>query len=107
METVTIMTALSCFGNIDEEVEIALREHMIRRITERITALKKERDGWERKYGTSYERYAEMTATDKATVDRLNVEHPTWEADLMNRGFCVEELTLWRKRLDDVRFLNH
>ena len=96
-----IEKTLAYFGKPEDEFRIALHEHLIKRIVEKIGSLKEEIKILEEKIAIPYETFVEKIATDKQFVDKLNKENPMWEADLINWEVYLEEIEAWKQRLED------
>ena len=97
-----VEATLAYFGKPEDDFRIALHEHLIKRIIDKIGSLKEEINLWQENMVIPYEIFVEKIATDKQFVDKLNRENPMWEADLINWEFCLEKLNAWKQRLEDA-----
>ncbi|MFB0546585.1 MAG: hypothetical protein ACETWB_06720 [Anaerolineae bacterium] len=90
--------------NLQETVDALLREQAIERANRRIVELRQKMQGWEEKYGCSYDLFVYRTATDEEYVAQLNASTDTaqWEADLLTWEFYAQELREWYQRLQNA-----
>jgi len=89
---------------LQESVDEALRRYALEKVQTRILELEQVVQGWEEKYGCSYDLFAYRTATDEEYVKQLDSRPAAqqWEGDLISWEFDVKELREWRRRLQHL-----
>lgn len=96
------LETLHSLGDVNEEVEAAIRRHTVERISDKIASLRTEDRQWEEKYGCSYEVFREKTSSDPDFVERLHREQPTWELDAAHWEFCHKGVQDWTQELQRI-----
>ena len=93
---------LAELGDVDREVNEAVRRYAWERVGERIAKIQRAIREFEAEYGMPYEKFYAQITTDEEFVERLRKEHPTWERDFHTWEFYVEELREWLNRLEEL-----
>ena len=93
---------LRSFGNLEEIVEKALYEYVLKQINERIEKYQQEIQPFEVKYGMPYETFLDRIMSDDAFVKSLWDADPTWKTDLPVWEYYAEGLAEWRGRLQNI-----
>ncbi len=93
---------LAELGDVDNEVNEAVRRYAWERAGERIVNLQRKIRAFEKQYGMPYELFYARITTDEEFVSRLRAEHPLWERDFHEWEFYVEELREWLNRLETL-----
>lgn len=96
------LEALGALGDLYEEIEAAVRRHIVERISDKIALLRAEDRQWEEKYGCDYQTFVEKTRNDPDFVERLHQEQPTWELDLAHWEFCHKGAEDWSQELQRI-----
>jgi hypothetical protein len=96
------LEALRPFGDVEDEVEAALRRHTIERISEKIAELRSEDRRWADKYARSYQEFAERTSNDPDFVEELHRRYPEWELDQAHWQFSHEGAREWAEELQRI-----
>jgi len=96
------LEALGSLGDVREEVEAAIRRHIVELISDKIASLRAEDRRWEEKYGCSYEVFRERMSSDPDFVERLHREQPTWELDVAHWEFSHKGVQDWTEELQRI-----
>ncbi len=107
MSTVAIrdefVELLSVLGDVESEVDDALRRYLLDRASERMEHCRKEIRHFEQVYGRSFDDFTTtITSEDNPLLDQIERQHLTWEADYNAWETYVQELERWKKRLSDL-----
>ena len=93
---------LTSLGDLETVVDDALRRYVLERASDRMEHCKAEITRMKSRYGISCETFRQRIARDETFLNRLDREHPTWEADFNRWETYAEELERWRKRTHDI-----
>ncbi len=96
MTTITLnpkyINILQTFGDVEQNVEAALQEYILKRLQERLHQARQEILAFETKYAMTYKQFCERTATDETYLAYLEEVSPLWERDLNTWEFYEEAL---------------
>ncbi|MEZ4767353.1 MAG: hypothetical protein R2844_02890 [Caldilineales bacterium] len=87
------------FGEPATVVPTAVRRYVVDRSLQRLEAAEANVTVYAQRYAMDYETFNRRVTLDEEYLDRLNQEHPLWEADAIEWAHWTEEVNLWRKRL--------
>ena len=94
---------LSVLGDLESEVDDALRRYILDRASERMERCREEIRYFEQVYGHSFEDFAAALASeDSPLLDEIERHHPTWEADYNTWETYAQEFERWKKRVSDL-----
>jgi|GEM_PF-6837968 len=94
---------LSVLGDVESEVDDALRRYLLDRASERLEHCRKEIRHFEQIYSRSFDDFASALASENsAFLDEVEGQHPTWEADYNTWETYVQEFERWKKRASDL-----
>jgi hypothetical protein len=96
---------LAPLGDVQQTVDEAVRRYAVEKIGERTAELRHAIRPFEERYGCPYETLFARITTDESFVANLRVEHSTWERDVHQWEFYVEELREWVDRLAQLSTL--
>lgn len=83
---------LGVLGDVESEVDDALRRYLLDRASERLELCRKEIRHFEQIYGRSFDDFASALASENnAFLDEVERRHPTWEADYNTWETYVQE----------------
>jgi len=107
MSSVTIRNEfaelLNVLGDVESEVDDALRRYLLDRASERMEHCRKEIRRFEQIYGHSFDELATALASENSSsLDKIERQHPTWEADYNTWETYIQELERWKKRVTDL-----
>lgn len=80
----------------------ALRRYLVDVCWQRIEQAERYIAQYEQKYQMTYETFSQQVTTEEIFLDRLNQEHPAWEADAIEWDYRLDELQTWRDRLEKI-----
>ena len=80
-------------------VPAAVRRYVVDRSLQRLEAAEERVRAYSQRYEMDYAKFNRRVALDQAFLDRLNQEHPLWEADAIEWAQWTEEVELWCERL--------
>lgn len=80
-------------------VPAAVRRYVVDRSLQRLEVAEDRARKYAQRYGMDYDAFNQRVTLDEAFLDRLNHEHPLWEADAIEWAQWTEEMELWRERL--------
>ncbi len=80
-------------------VPAAVRRYVVDRALQRVEAAEERVRAYAKRYRMDYATFNQRVTLDEAFLDRLNQEHPVWEADAIEWAQWTEEVELWRERL--------
>jgi hypothetical protein len=95
---------LQSLGEPSAVVPAALRQYMVDRYLQRIEAAEGKIAVYAKRYGTDYETFSQRIALDQVYLDNLNRQHPLWEVDAIEWAHRMEEVGVWRERLNTALF---
>lgn len=94
---------LSVFGNLESEVDDALRRYILDRASERMERCREEIRRFEQVYGHSFNDFATALASETSPLlDEIERRHPTWEADYNTWETYAQEFERWKKRVSGL-----
>lgn len=94
---------LSVLGNVESEVDDALRRYLLDRASERMDRCREEIQHLEQVYSLSFDDLvAALASEDSPLLDKIERQHPTWEADYNTWETYTQELERWKKRVFDL-----
>jgi hypothetical protein len=105
MATVSIknvyLDMLRSIGRVDSIVEEAVRKYLIDKYVEKVEKAKVKVKEFEKRYDCRYEDFCIMR-TDENQFEKIEKEHPTWEADNAEWEYWQKELEEWKAKLEDI-----
>jgi hypothetical protein len=105
MATVSIknvyLEMLSPIGRVDSIVEEAVRKYLIDKCVERLEKAKSKIREFEKRYSCHYSDFC-LTISDENQLEKVEKEHPTWEADNAEWEYWQKELEEWKTKLEDI-----
>ncbi len=105
MATVSIknvyLEMLSAIGRVDSIVEEAVRKYLIDNCVQRVEKAKSKTGEFEKRYNCRYLDFR-LTVSDEKQFEKIEKEHPTWEADLEEWEYWQKELEEWKAKLEDI-----
>lgn len=93
---------LQVLGNPELVAVSALRRYLVDVCWQRIEQAEQFIARYEQTYGSTYESFSQRIGTDEAFLKATHQKHPTWEADVIEWEYRLEELEAWRKRLERI-----
>jgi hypothetical protein len=105
MATISIknvyMEMLRTIGGVDSIVEEAVRKYLIDKCVEKLEKAKSRIREFEKRYSCSYRDFCLMIS-DENQIEKVDQEHPTWEADLAEWEYWRKEFEEWKLKLEDI-----
>ncbi len=105
MATISIknvyLEMLSKIGRVDTIVEEAVRKYLIDRCIERLEKAKPKLREFEKRYNCRYPDFC-LKISDENQIEKIEKEHPTWEADYAEWEYWQKELEEWKAKLEDI-----
>lgn len=99
----TYAEVLAAFGNLETELDLALRRYAIEQITAKIAQLRERDAVYRTKYSTDYPTFAQRIALDADFVQQIESSiTPLWEIDLADWEFCFEGIADWTSTLQSI-----
>ena len=94
---------LEPLGDLQKQIEDALRHYAVEQITAKIAELKRRDEAFKAKYGYDYETFVRRISSDEEFLAHIeNDVDKTWELDLAEWEFCHEGVKDWLKKLRDI-----
>lgn len=88
--------------DVEALVQDALEKYVINHISTKISALAKQKKGFEQQFGMAFSAFSDAVATDEKFIQQLEQTHLTWEQDLLAWEFCVKGITDWKQKLEHI-----
>lgn len=105
MATISIknvyLEMLSKIGRVDSIVEEAVRKYLIDRCVERLEKAKPRIGEFEERYNCQYPDFC-LKISDENQFEKIEEEHPTWEADYAEWEYWQKEFEEWKAKLEDI-----
>lgn len=103
MATVSIknvyLEMLSAIGRADSIVEEAVRKYLIDKCVERLEKANSKIKEFEKRYDCQYPDFC-LRISDENQFEKIEKEHPTWEADNAEWKYWQKELEEWKANGD-------
>lgn len=97
----TYLEMLSAIGRVDSIVEEAVRKYLIDKCVDRLEKAKSKIREFEKRYNCQYSDFY-LTISDESQFEKVEKEHPTWEADNAEWEYWQKELEEWKVKLEDI-----
>jgi ribose 5-phosphate isomerase len=94
-----LLELVQTLGEPATVVPAAVRRYVVDRSLQRLEAAEERIRVYAQRYQMDYVTFNRCVVLDQAFLDRLNQEHPLWEADAIEWAQWTEEVELWRERL--------
>ena len=94
-----LLDLVQVLGEPGTIIPSAVRQYVVDRCLQRLDAAEAKIAIYMHKYGLDYETFNRRVTMDQDYLDRLNQNHPRWEADAIEWATRAEEAELWRMRL--------
>lgn len=94
---------LKTLGDVQSEVDLALRRFTIERITAKVAELREKDAEYQSKYGLGYPACSARITRDETFVQHLETQiDKMWEADLADWEFCHKGIEDWTQKLQSI-----
>ena len=94
------LKTLQVFGDVNEQLNVAVEGYLTRRIIERLKTIRERLDELEARYGTSYRAFMERMQLDEEFYNQTRQANVLWEQDALEWMYWNEELRDWTEKLD-------
>lgn len=97
-----VLDTLSVFGDVEQQINSAVEEYLMRRIIERIKLAREHLTGFERKYQMAFADFSTQIVLDESLYRAMREQYPTWEQDLLAWEYWNKEAIEWKNKLDSI-----
>ncbi len=97
-----VLDALSVFGDVEQQINSAVEEYLMRRIIERIKLAREHLIEFERQYRMAFADFSTQIVLDESFSRTVREQHPTWEQDLLAWEYWNKESAEWKNKLDTI-----
>lgn len=97
-----VLDTLRVFGDVEQQINSAVEEYLMRRIVERIRLAREHLIEFERKYQMAFADFSTQIVLDESLYRTVREQHPTWEQDLLAWEYWNKESVEWKNKLNNI-----
>ena len=98
----TYLNTLQTFGDVTQQINVAVEEYVTRRVIDRIKIAREKIGEFESKYSMTYAAFSERMQADETFYQKVDCANPLWEQDTLAWEYWQAEAQEWSEKLDTL-----